>query len=116
MPAIRFSKSTPDSIAPSTSSLAPKTPSNRRNLSRSSSYTPWSAADCPAKGGAFVGGGGAGDSVCSGVPLGPVLVYLAGLAVGVRAVEEDDLTGELGPFEDAIEVLLRAPRLSGGDF
>src|SRR6266699_4689647 len=44
MSAMRFSKSTPDSRAPSTSSLAPKTPSNRENFSDRSWNTRWSAA------------------------------------------------------------------------
>ncbi len=40
MAAMRFSKSTPDSTAPSTSSLAPNTPLKRRNFSSSSSIDP----------------------------------------------------------------------------
>ena len=40
----RFSKSTPDSRAPSTSSEAPKTPSKSLNFSSSSSKTRWSAS------------------------------------------------------------------------
>ena len=40
MAAMRFSKSTPDSMAPRTSSLAPKTPSNSWNFSdNNSKYT-----------------------------------------------------------------------------
>ena len=63
------------------------------------------------QGGAHVGAGRAGDAVGAGVLRQPALVDLLGLGVGVRAVEEHHLAGELGLLQDAEEVFLRAAGL-----
>ena len=59
--------------------------------------------------------GRAGDAVGAGVLLEPALVDVLGRGVGVRAVEEHHLAGELGLLQDAEQVFLRAAGLGEDD-
>src|SRR6266478_4290494 len=57
-------------------------------------------------GGPLIGGRRAADTIGTCVLFQPSLVDISRLLIGVRAVEQNDLTTELGLFEDTIKILL----------
>src|SRR5438309_9109438 len=62
-------------------------------------------------GGPLIGGRRTADTIGTCVLFQPSLIDISRLLICARAVEQNDLTAELGPFEDTIKILLGAPGL-----